>query len=115
MDHDGCSKMRRINSGSNNNNNNRDAATTKDDGTSSLLGKRARVLCYVDTGEECDGFKKMKAEKAGIIPIDCVMMRLDAVSKMKQTEVEQCHLIDVLQASASYDRDKIKEQKEVIS
>ena len=94
------------------NNNNDDAAATKDDG---VQGKRARVLCYVETGEECDGFKKMKAEKAGVIPMDCVMIRLDSISKMKQTEVEQRHLIDVLQASASCNRDKIKELKEVIS
>ena len=39
----------------------------------------------------------------------------DAVSKMKQTEVELRNMIDVLQESASYNRDKIKEQKEVIS
>ena len=115
MDHDDSSKMRRIDSGSKNDTNNKDAATTKDDSTSSLLGKRARVLCYVETGEECGGFKKMKAESAGVIPMDCVMMRLDAVSKMKQTEVEQRHMIDHLQESASYNRDKIKEQKEVIS
>ena len=115
MNHDDCSKMRRIDSGINTNNNNNDAATTKDDGTSSVQGKRARVLCYVETGEECDGFKKMKPESAGVIPMDCVMMRLDAVSKMKQTEVEQRHMIDVLQASASCNRDKIKELKEVIS
>ena len=113
MDPDNCSKMRRTDSGSNKNNN--ATATTKDDGTSSLLGKRARVLCYVETGEECGGFKKMKAESAGVIPMDCVMMRLDAVSKMKQTEVELRNMIDVLQESASYNRDKIKEQKEVIS
>ena len=47
--------------------------------------------------------------------MDCVMIRLDTVSKMKQIEVERRHLVDMLQASASYNSDKIKEQKEVIS
>jgi len=94
------------------NNNNDDAAATKDDG---VQGKRARVLCYVETGEECGGLKKMKTESGVVIPMDCVLMRLDAVSKMKVIEKTQSNMLESLRVASAYNRDKIKEQEEIIS
>ena len=67
MDPDNCSKKQRTDSGSNKNNS--DTATTKDECTSSLLGKITRLMCYLEIEEESDGLKKIKAEKAGVIPM----------------------------------------------
>ena len=47
--------------------------------------------------------------------MDCVMVSVDNLSKMKVMQVEQRNMIDTLQHAASHNRDKIKEQKEVIS
>ena len=72
-------------------------------------------MCYVESGEESAGLKNIKAEKSGVIPMDCMMISVDSLSKMKVTEVKQRNIIDALQYAASYNRDKIKEQKEAIS
>ena len=69
------------------NKNNNNTATTKNERSSSLLGKRTRIMCYFESEKESNGLTKMKAENDDVILMVCVMISVENLSAMKVTEV----------------------------
>lgn len=44
-------------------------------------------MCYLESEEDSDRLTKIKAEIDGVVPMDCVMISVDNLSKRKVTEV----------------------------